>query len=102
MAVLSALPEQSIIDGYRGVLDFYYYCGLPVARSWPRSPGKTRAPKVVAAAAQFDWVQKSTTALPADIKYAWMALPQGQSLTWRDWATRLTISGAKYCQEWQE
>lgn len=37
MAVLERLPEQSIIDGLRGALDFYVYRGIPCVRSWPRN-----------------------------------------------------------------
>ena len=39
MAKLSAMPEESIISGFRGVVDFYEYLGIPCARAWPQFKG---------------------------------------------------------------
>ena len=37
MAKLLQLPEAAIIDGFRGVLDFYVWKGIPCVRSWPQN-----------------------------------------------------------------
>lgn len=36
MARLPALPSESIIRGFKGIIDFYLWRGLPCARAWPR------------------------------------------------------------------
>lgn len=45
MARLDALPSKDIIHGFRGIIDFYLWRGLPVARSWPKmgKPQMTQA-----------------------------------------------------------
>jgi len=48
VAVIERLPAQSVIDGFRGVLDFYVYKGLNVVRSWPRGKGLGLAPGTIA------------------------------------------------------
>lgn len=35
MAVLSNMPSEHIITALKGVIDFYWWKGLPVARKWP-------------------------------------------------------------------
>jgi len=47
MAKLTNMPESNIISGLKGTVDFYYWKGIPVARSWPRSPGRQRSPAVM-------------------------------------------------------
>ena len=102
MAKLEALPSQGIIDGFRGSVDFYYYLGIPVARKWPRSPGKTRTPKVEATAQQFAWVQQSLKSASPAIIQSWKDMHPEAPFTWRDWATRQTLAGASHSHEWQE
>lgn len=64
MAKLGSMPDTAIISGLKGTVDFYYYKGIPVARAWPRSPGKQRAPAVAAqwpawSVASKSWVKLS-------------------------------------------
>lgn len=35
MAKLDKLPQKQIIDGYKGIIDFYLWKGIPIARKWP-------------------------------------------------------------------
>lgn len=48
MAKLTAMPSLAIIKGLAGTIDYYYWRGIPVARTWPKSPGKKRSPAVMA------------------------------------------------------
>ena len=43
MAILSAMPSQAQIKNLHGILDFYYYKGIPVVRTWPCKPRNTPA-----------------------------------------------------------
>ena len=53
MAKLSQLPGQAIIDGLKGTVDFYYWKGIPVARSWPRKTTLPPSPAMLAAQQTF-------------------------------------------------
>ena len=64
LAKLTKMPNANIISGLKGTIDFYYWKGIPVARQWPRSPGKDRSQAVKAqwpawGAASKLWVQLS-------------------------------------------
>jgi len=45
MAILPNLPSSAQIASLAGILDFYYYKGIPCVRSWPNKPTKTKAIK---------------------------------------------------------
>ncbi len=44
MAKLQRLPALSVIDGFRGVLDFYVFKGIPCVRSWPQNKASGETP----------------------------------------------------------
>ena len=87
VAKIDKMPSQSIIDGYRGVLDFYVHCGIPCVRSWPRSPSMPRSPAVQDSAALFGYVSKEMSALPPFIIAMAKANNKGTGWTWRDLLT---------------
>lgn len=45
MAVLQNMPSERIISSLEGILDFYFWKGLPVVRAWPKAPEPTEAIK---------------------------------------------------------
>lgn len=66
MAKIAKMPNEAIISGFKGVVDFYFYMGIPCARAWPRAPAGPRAPGVIAAQIPFTeaihlWGQASQT-----------------------------------------
>ena len=87
------MPEQSIIDGFKGKIDFYLYMGIPVARRWPRSPGHNRAPAVQAQWVAFAEAARLWSTLAPEVKAAWEELAADSDLTAKDWFTRGYISG---------
>ncbi|GAI51855.1 unnamed protein product, partial [marine sediment metagenome] len=94
MAKLGALPAQAIIDGFKGVIDYYMNfqaCdrsisgpGIPCARSWPRSPGHDRAPSVQAGWDAFAWAAKNWNSLDPYVQEAYRQTAQESNLTPRD------------------
>ena len=48
MAVLEKPVALNVIQAYRGIVDFYYWKDLPVARSWPRKANPTRTTSLLA------------------------------------------------------
>lgn len=93
MAKVATAPSRAVIDGLRGVLDFYDWCGLHIIRAWPRQHIKTRAPGVVAAQQVFAYAHLMSTTLPANVVQSWQFLASKSNLTWRDWLARAYIGG---------
>jgi len=78
------MPSAAVIDGFKGNIDFYYWMGIPVARSWPRSPGHDRAPEVQNKWPKFIYVAQLWASLDANTKDAWNYMATGTVLTGRD------------------
>jgi len=69
------------IQKFRGVIDFYYWKGIPCARSWPNKPKHPRTPAQVATWSAFadmmTWKKTLTTA--HILQWRSMNLPIGRS-----------------------
>lgn len=94
MAKLKVLPELGIIDGFKGVIDFYVNhqsCdpeledpGIPCARRWPRSPGKRRAAAVEAQWPAFAYAAGSWNFLSPEIQQAYRDTAADTHMSGRD------------------
>jgi len=84
MARLKALPAIEVIRGFKGVVDFYLWRGLPCARAWPRfSRTRWTAPSR-ASAALFGLIIKAYSLLGATPKAAFDDDAADQPRTGRD------------------
>lgn len=102
MVKLAALPAKTIIDGFKGVIDFYVHyqscdrssagAGTPCARSWPRSPGRRRAPTVEAQWAPFAYAATNWNSLDPYVQEAYKSTVQETNLTPRDLFTKSFIT----------
>ncbi|MBA7583529.1 hypothetical protein ES708_25474 [subsurface metagenome] len=95
MAILGAMPTESVIGKLRGALDFYYWCDLAIVRSWPRPPRGPRAYPVASAGAQFGYITRQTPMLTPLDKAAYDDMVTGTAFSWRDMMTRLYVNGYK-------
>jgi len=93
MTILTALPSQAIISGFKGKVDFYLWMGIPVARKWPRSPGHKRAPAVEAQWPVFTTASRIWGKMDAEIRESYNQTVHGTNLTGRDLAIKAYISG---------
>ncbi|MBA7680107.1 hypothetical protein ES703_88415 [subsurface metagenome] len=93
MAKLTAMPHQDIVDGLKGKIDFYLWMGIPVARKWPRSPGKRRAPAVEAQWPAFTIASRLWNRLDDEIREAYRETVHGTNLSGRDLAVKAYLSG---------
>lgn len=93
MVKLTALPSLAIINGFRGVVDFYYNMGIPCARRWPRSPGRRRAPAVEAQWPAFSFAVFAWQLLTPRIQEAYRITAHGTNLSGRDLFIKGYISG---------
>lgn len=96
MARLTVMPQQAIIDGLAGKIDFYMYKGQAVARKWPY--WKTRTPTLTEKAAQerFAYVNQVAKTLPQFVIEQYQRMAQGTPFSWKDLLVRSYISGIKY------
>ncbi len=93
MAIIKSMPGIKIINGFKGKVDFYYNMGLPVARAWPKSPGRNRSPAVKAQWPAWAYISKLWTALPPELQAAYNFMAGGTPLTGRDLFTRGYLKG---------
>jgi len=92
MVILKTLPHQAIIDGFKGKIDFYVHRGIPCARSWPKSPGRRRAPRVKAQWQAFAYASATWNKLSPEVQQAYKQTAQESNLTGRDLFTKSFIS----------
>jgi len=96
MAVLTQMPQQHIIDGFKGVVDFYEYKGIPCARKWPvwhpRQPSDTER----AAQEAFAYINRIASQLPEYIKDQYHRMAVGTPWTWKDLLVKAYIHGLDY------
>lgn len=93
MAIIKAMVGQKVIDGFRGVIDFYFYMGIPCARSWPKSPGKRRSPSVTAQWPVFQNAARLWRELSPGVRKTYEDMAVTTNLTAKDIFFRGYISG---------
>jgi len=93
MARLTQLPEMAIIDGFKGVVDFYVWMGIPVARSWPKSPGRNRSSAVRAGWQPFTYASREWKNLSPAVQDAYKELATNSGLSGRDMQVRAYLTG---------
>lgn len=93
MAKLNSMPSQAIVDSLAGVVDFYLWRGIPVARKWPRATDIARTPNEQLASAKFAYINQTAHEVPLNLQTLYSELAEASSLTWKDWLTRLYLSG---------
>lgn len=93
MARLEVMPNQGIIDGFKGTIDFYIWKGIPCARSWPRPPTAERSAPVKAQWPKFAYAAKEWQQLSKIVQDAYILLATNSGLTGRDMQVRAYLTG---------
>ncbi len=84
MARLDRLPETAIIDGFRGVLDFYVDNGVPVVRSWPKKGRPGADTGSIAYQGRFARVNRWKPLITDPLKVAFDRYRTGGDFLWGD------------------
>jgi len=92
MGKLAALPDEAIISGFKGVVDFYVWNGIPCFRKWPRSPGHKRAPAVEAQWLSFSWPAANWNSLSPEVQQAYITTAAESGMSGRDLFLKSFIS----------
>lgn len=93
MAVVTAMPSEAIIGGFKGSVDFYYYMGLAVARKWPKKIGRLRSEAVTAQWSPFAVATREWSNLSPEVQASYNSLCIGSRLSGRDMQQRAYLSG---------
>lgn len=106
MAIIDALPAQHVIDGFRGVLDFYILCRGGKAkticvRKWPVTPKQSLTAATIAAQKPFAVAAASIPKVSQDLKDLYSEMAGGTSYTWKDVAMTLFLNGSKTYREFE-
>jgi len=96
MAILTALPHLSIINGFRGVIDFYLWKGIPCARRWPRWKKRKPYPAEAANQQAFAYANKLWPTLPPYIRTQYITMAVGTPLRGQDIFVRAYMRGITY------
>lgn len=86
MAKLQVQADRATIIANRGLIDFYYWKGIPVARRWPRKSTQPRTAGEILSSERFTAAAIMTGAIDAEyMAFLKRSLPAGQGVTWVDW-----------------
>lgn len=91
MPRLDGPPNADVVASLKGVLDYYYWRGIPVVRRWPTWTLKRRAPAVVAAEARFTEIRDLTIRSTQQQRDLYRTWSQPYSWTWSDFAVALAF-----------
>lgn len=86
------MPSLAIIGGFKGSIDFYYWCGIVCVRSWPKSPGKIRSAAVEAQWTAFTWASQNWKNISAEVQAAYIRMAAGTNMSGRDMFVKSYLS----------
>jgi len=90
MAVLTAPFNAAQVQGLRGVVDFYYWRGIPVARAWPRKPNQPNSAAQLAQRAAYGAASQWIKTTPGIMREQYRLNVSTIAQSWVDWC--------KHCQ----
>ena len=96
MAKLTSMPEQAVIDAFKGYVDFYFWKGIPCARAWPYWPPRDPTPAEKANQDEFAYIVKLYNSIPANIIDRYRVLAVGTQYTCRDLFIKAFLVGIRY------
>lgn len=99
MTKLPQLPAQSIIDGYKGTLDFYLLhlnpsdeAGMACVRTWPRYNPEAYSEASKVMQPFFAYINQMAAYISPEVKEAYVVMAGGTSLSWKDMMIRCYLN----------
>lgn len=93
MVRLGGVPPRGIVLGLKGIVDFYSWKGMPVARRWPRKPTQPRSPAVQAQWADFKAVTQGFKTIDVTVIPALSSMVVGTQFVTKDMQVQLFYGG---------
>lgn len=95
MAKLTALPQQAIIDGFKGVIDYYVHKGQVCVRRWPRYTPRPPHPNEGANQQRFAYINQLAPTLPEYVKDQYRLMAVGSPWSWKDLLVQSYMKGMR-------
>jgi hypothetical protein len=90
MAIVKSFNSK-IIDALSGIVDFYYWKGIPVARQWPRKTTIPPSAAVLASRRAFTQSRIDLRAVSGSVRAAWNISAVGAKQSWLDYYTSIYL-----------
>jgi len=87
MAIVKHISLQMVRD-LHGVVDFYYWRGIPVARMWPRKTSTPPSAAMLGARASFTASRSDLKFIDGATRAAWAIESVGKKQAWLDYYTK--------------
>jgi hypothetical protein len=87
------MPQQAIVSGFYGTIDYYVYMGIPVARAWPKQRTVPFSPQEQQQWTIFAQATRVWPLLDNTTRASLVAMTPAASLSARDLATKLYLNG---------
>jgi len=88
MAIVKSFSVEMVRD-FAGVVDFYYWKGIPVARLWPRITQIPPSSPMMAARLAFISSRADLKLIPGKLRLAWASVSFGKKQAWLDYYTSI-------------
>jgi hypothetical protein len=92
MAKLARLPEADIINGFKGVLDYYVFLGIPCVRKWPRYKPRTPTPQEAQNQSIFATAVDEWNNLSDYVRQGYITMASGSTLSGRDMFIKMYLN----------
>jgi len=89
MVKLAGVPPRGVVLGFKGIIDYYSWKGIPVARRWPRSPTQPRSLPVQEQWPDFKAITQGFKTMDVTVVGALSSMANGSQLTTKDIAVQL-------------
>jgi len=86
MAKIVHISEQMVRD-MAGVVDFYYWKGIPVSRRWPRKSTLPPSPAMLGARQAFTQSRVDLKNVTGPVRVFWAEYSVGKRQAWLDYYT---------------
>lgn len=93
MAKLKKLPEDWRISAWKGILDFYYWKGIAVARKWPHHPKRKPTQLEAAHQQRFGYASHLYSQLPLSVLIPLSEMAASTSQTPKDYFVKAYTTG---------
>lgn len=93
MATIAAMPEADIINGFKGVLDYYVYRGIPCVRRWPRYTPRTPTQAEASSQAAFSEAVAEWNNITPYVRSRYASMSSASTLSARDIFIKMYING---------
>lgn len=93
MAKLATLPGVDIINGFKGVLDYYVFLGIPCVRKWPSYKPRTPTPYEALQQAVFADAVAEWNNITEFVRQGYISMASGSTLSGRDMFIKMYING---------